>query len=420
MPNENNMMSLKTAPLNFASFTPVQYTPQTVDYTAFARSMAAQEAREEKANQYLTLIDNTLGEKRKLLNKEDYSWLAEQADNARKEVDKQLALGNWQSAIRVARQSAKDLVRNTELEDRIKANEIYTIERNKIQSGNYSSYTKRRWDAINKYKFNGTADWNATFQPVADMSISDIWNVAVNRAPIRSKSRSSSKTWNSTNFVDNKGNIIKDITEKHTDEYGNTNTRVADGVIGTFSTTSTSKGSSRSTQEKRASDIINIFNDLLNDSNIKGALRQEYDNMLWLYNEANKVISDPNATQEAIDQAKADLSTATKSLSNKDGFMYAGGDKDFEAWVNAKASQYAKDSAYKHTSKSSSSSITTSYNDSVLGPIAVNRNAEAVSKYSPSPTNTEGPNLTYVLAPEEPKYNAGTIMDLLNKPNKPK
>lgn len=415
MPNENNMMSLKTAPLKFASFTPVQYTPQTVDYTDFARSMAAQEAREEKANQYLTLIDNTLGEKRKLLNKEDYSWLAEQADNARKEVDKQLALGNWQSAIRVARQSAKDLVRNTELEDRIKANEIYTTERNKIQSGNYSSYTKRRWDAINKYKFNGTADWNATFQPIADMSISDIWNVAVSRAPIRSNSISSSKTRNSTSFVDNKGNIIKDITEKHTDEQGNTNTRVADGVIGTFSTTSISKGSSSSVQEKRASDIINIFNDLLNDSNVKGALRQEYDNMLWLYNEANKVISDPNATQEAIDQAKADLSTATKSLSNKDGFMYSGGDKDFEAWVNAKASQYAKDSAYKHTSKSSSSSITTSYNDYSLGAITANRNVEAISKYSPSPTNTEGPNVTYTLAPQEPKYNAGTIMGLINR-----
>lgn len=415
MPNENNIMSLKTAPLKFASFTPVQYTPQTIDYTSFARSMAAQEAREEKANQYLTLIDNTLGEKRKLLNKEDYSWLAEQADNARKEVDKQLALGNWQSAIRVARKSAKDLARNTELENRIKANEIYITERNKIQSGNYSSYTKRRWDAINKYKFNGIADWNATFQPVADMSISDIWNVAVSRAPIRSNSVSSSKTRNSTSFVDNKGNIIKDITEKHTDEHGNTNTRVADGVIGTFSTTSVSKGSSSSVQEKRASDIINIFNDLLNDSNVKGALRQEYDNMLWLYNEANKVIFDPNATQEAIDQAKADLSTATKSLSNKDGFMYAGGDKDFEAWVNAKASQYSKDSAYKHTSKSSSSSITTSYNDSSLGAIAANRNVEAISKYSPSPTNTEGPNITYTLAPQEPKYNAGTIMGLINR-----
>lgn len=420
MPNENNKMSLKTAPLQFASFTPVQYTPQTIDYTSFARSMAAQEAREEKANQYLTLIDNTLAEKRKRLNKEDYGWLAEQTDEAIQEIDKQNSLGNWQSAIRVAKQAATNIARNKELEDRITANEIYTTKRNKIQSGNYSPYTKRRWDSINKYKFNGTADWEATFKPVADMSRSDIWNIAVSRTPTRSNSVSSSKTRNSTNFVDNKGNIIKDITEKHTDEYGNTNTRVADGVIGTFSTTSISKGSSSSVQEKRVSDIINVFYDMLKDPNIKGALKQEYDNMLWLYDEANKVLSDPNSTPEAIDQAKADLDVATESLSNKDGFIYVGNNKDFDAWINSTVSQYAKDSAYKHTSKSSSSSITTSYNDSSLGAITVNRNAEAVSKYSPSPANTEGPNLTYVLAPEEPKYNAGTIMNLLNKPNKPK
>ena len=416
MPNENNMISLKTAPLKFASFTPVQYTPQTVDYTAFARSMAAQEAREEKANQYLTLIDNTLGEKRKLLNKEDYSWLAEQADNARKEVDKQLALGNWQSAIRVARQSAKDLARNTELEDRIKANEIYTTERNKIQSGNYSSYTKRRWDAINKYKFNGTADWNVTFQPVADMSISDIWNVAVSRAPIRSNSVSSSKTRNSTNFVDNKGNIIKDITEKHTDEHGNTNTRVADGVIGTYSTTETTKGGSRSVQEKRESDIVAIFNDMLKDDNIRGALRQEFDNMIWLYDQANSIINNPNATEEELKQARADLDVAKSSLSNKEGFMYVGKKEDFDAWVNAQAAQYAKDSAYKHTTTSSKSSVISSYNNNALAAVAANRNAQAVSQYSPQFATTQGPNVTYTAHPAVGGYNANSVMSLLYAP----
>lgn len=413
MPNENNMMSLKTAPLKFASFTPVQYTPQTIDYTSFARSMAAQEAREEKANQYLTLIDNTLGEKRKLLNKEDYSWLAEQTDKAIQEIDKQNSLGNWQSAIRVAKQAATNIARNKELEDRITANEIYTTKRNKIQSGNYSPYTKRRWDAINKYKFNGTADWEATFKPVADMSRSDIWNIAVSRTPTRSNSVSSSKTRNSTNFVDNKGNIIKDITEKHTDEYGNTNTRVADGVIGTFSTTSVSKGSSSSVQEKRESDIINVFYDMLKDPNIKSALKQEYDNMLWLYDEANKVLSDPNATPEAIDQAKTDLDIATESLSNKDGFMYVGNNKDFDAWINSTVSQYAKNSAYKHTSKNSSYSENTSYNDSSLGITIANRNAEAINRYSPGTSTTGGPNVTYTTTPNIPAYNAPSIMNLI-------
>lgn len=413
MPNENNMMSLKTAPLTFASFIPVQYTTQPRDYTNFARSMAAQEAREEKANQYLTFIDNTLEEKRKLLNKEDYDWLAEQADKYRQEIDKQINFGNWQSAIRVAQQSAKDLARNTELEDRIRANEIYTTERNKIQSGNYSPYTKRRWDAINKYKFDGTASWDATFKPVVDMSISDIWNIAVNRTPIRSKS-TSSKSYNSNKFVDNKGNIITDITEEYTDSNGNTNTRVADGVVGTFSTTNISEGGS-STQEKRESDIINVFNDLLTDPNVKSALRQEYDNMLWLYDEANKVLLDPNATQEAKDQAKADLDVATESLSNKDGFIYAGGNKDFNSWINAKASQYAKNSAYKHTSENGSNSENTSYNDTALGITTANRNAEAVNRYSPGTSTTGGPNVTYTATPDTPPYKATSVMDLIKQ-----
>lgn len=409
-------MSLKAAPIQYSAFTPVQYTPQTADSTLLAKSMAAQEARQEKANQYLLAIDSTLAEKRKLLNKADYDWMAQQADAVRSEVDRQLELGNWQSAIRVAQQSAKDLTRNTELEDRIKANEVYTAERNKIQTGNYSPYTKRRWDAINQYKFNGTADWTPTFSPVPDMSVADIWNIAVGRTPIRSKSSSQSRTSNSHTFVDNNGDLVTDITEQHEDGQGNSNTRVADGVVGTFSTTTTTKGGSSSVQEKRESDIIAIFNDMLKDYNIRGALRQEYDNMIWLYDQANSVINNPNATEEELKQAKADLDVATSSLSNKDGFIYAGNDEDFNAWVNAQAAQYAKDSAYRHTSTSSNSSVTTSYDNSSLGTIAYNRNAKAVSAYSPDFATTVGPNVTYQAIPNLGSYNAASVMQLLYTP----
>lgn len=406
-------MSLKAAPIQFSAFTPVQYTPQTADPTLLSRSMAAQEARQEKANQYLLAIDSTLAEKRKLLNKADYDWMAQQADAVRAEVDRQLELGNWQSAIRVAQQSARDLTRNTELEDRIRANEVYTTERNKIQSGNYSSYTKRRWDAINQYQFNGTADWTPTFRPVTDMSVADIWNIAVSRTPIRSKSSSWSRTGNTHTFLDNNGNLITDITEQHTDAQGNTNTRVADGVIGTYSTTTETHGGSSSVQEKRESDIIAIFNNMLKDDNIRGALRQEYDNMLWLYDQATSIISNPNATKEELKQARADLDVATSSLSNKDGFIYAGNDEDFNAWVNAQAAQYAKDSAYRHTSTTKTDSVTTSYSDGALGTVNTNRNAQAVNRYSPGFATTVGPNITYTAIPYLGNYNALNIMPLL-------
>lgn len=407
-------MSLKAAPIQYSAFTPVQYTPQVADSTLLAKSMAAQEARQKEANQYLLAIDTTLNEKRKLLNKADYDWMAQQADTIRAEVDKQLELGNWQSAIRVAQKAARDLNRNTELEDRIKANEVYTTKRNEIQSGNYSSYTKRRWDAINQYKFNGTADWTPTFKPVPDMSVADVWNIAVNRTPIRSKSSSSSKTSNSSTFLDNNGNVIKNITEKHTDDQGNTNTIVADGIVGTYSTTTVTKGGSSSVQEKRKSDIVAIFNDMLKDNNIRSALRQEYDNMLWLYDQANSIINNPNATAEELKQARADLDVATSSLSNKDGFIYVGKDEDFNAWVKAQAAQYAKDSAYRHTSTSSNSSVTTSYDSSGLSTVNSNRNLKAIYEYSPTSATTEGPNITYPAIPNVGVgYDANFIMQLL-------
>ena len=410
-------MSLKAAPMQFATFTPVQYTPQTIDSTLLAQSMAAQEARQKEANQYLLAIDTTLNEKRKLLNKADYDWMAKQADDIRAEVDKQLELGNWQSAIYAAQKAARDLNRNTELEDRIKANEVYTTERNKIQSGNYSKYTKRRWDDINKYSFNGTADWTPTFQPVTDMSVADIWNIAVNRTPTRSKSSSSSKTSNSSTFLDNNGNVIKNITEKQTDDQGNTNTIVADGIVGTYSTTSTTKGGSTSVQEKRKSDIIAIFNDMLKDDNIRSALRQEYDNMLWLYDQANSIINNPNATAEELKQARADLDVATSSLSNKDGFIYVGKDEDFNAWVKAQAAQYAKDSAYRHTSTSSNSSVTTVYDTSALNAVNANRNNQAIKRYGPSYATSKGPNVTSLRAPNVGAgYDAGSVMEFLYIP----
>ena len=407
-------MSLKVVPMQFSTFTPVKYTPKTADPTLLAQSMAAQEARQKEANQYLSAIDTTLNEKRKLLNKADYDWMAQQADIIRAEVDKQLELGNWQSAIYAAQKAARDLNRNTELEDRIKANEAYTTERNKIQSGNYSKYTKRRWDAINQYEFNGTADWTPTFQPVTDMSVADVWNIAVNRTPTRSKSSSSSKTSNSSTFLDNNGNVIKNITEKQTDDQGNTNTIVADGIVGTYSTTTTTKGGSTSVQEKRKSDIIAIFNDMLKDDNIRGALRQEYDNMIWLYEQANSIINNPNATAEELKQARADLDVATSSLSNKDGFIYVGKDEDFNAWVKAQAAQYAKDSAYRHTDTRSNSSVTTSYDSSGLSTVNSNRNLKAIYQYSPTSATTEGPNITSLYTPNVGGgYNAGSIMQLL-------
>lgn len=406
-------MSLKVAPMQFATFTPTQYTPQTSDPTLLSKSLAAQEARQKEANQYLAVIDATLAENRKSLNKADYDWLADQTEALRSKIDEQYQLGNWQSVIRLSQQAARDLARNTELQDRIKANEIFTTERDKIQNGNYSKYTKRRWDAINNYNFNGTADWKPTFNPVPDISIADIWHSAVSKTPVRSTSSSGSTTSDRNTFLDSSGNIISNPTETVTDSQGNTNTKVADGIIGQYSNTTTSTSGSKTVQEKREQDIVNVFYDMLKDSNVRGALRQEYDNMLWLYNEANAILNDPNSTEQDKKQAEIDLDTAKSSLSNKDGFIYAGTDKDFNAWLEAQARQYAKDSSYKHISTSGSSSTTTSYNDRALGVANYNSQQQAVMDYSPfSYSTTSGPNISYTIPFSYGGYNANNLRSL--------
>ena len=156
-----------------------------------------------------------------------------------------------------------------------------------------------------------------------------------------------------------------------------------------------------------------VFKDMLKDDNIIGALRQQYDNMIWLYNQANSVLNNPNATEEELKQARADLDVATSSLSNKDGFIYVGNDENFNAWINAQAEQYFEDSEYRHTATSSNSSVTTSYDPSTITAITTNRANQAINQFSPGVSTTQGPNITYKAMPFVGTYNAASIMQLL-------
>ena len=361
-------ISLKSVPLQYTAFTPEEFVAQTSDPTLLSQAAKDQEQREREANAYFAAINDTLEKKTSGLNTADYGWMAELANNTKRDVEKQLELGNWQSALRLARKAANDLSKNTELAYRIKANEKYTEERNKIQSGSYSDLTKRRWDDLNRYKFNGTPDWTPEFRPVNDVSVADIWAMAVNKARTNSTSSSSKRTSNSHNYVNAKGEIINNAIERSTNSNGTKVSSVADGVMGTYSTTQVSKGGGRSVQSKTAADIMKIFNDLLKDGNVRASLKQQFNNYIWLLDHANAIIKDNSASDTAKKQAKEDIDRATNALSNKDGFTYTGKD-DFDAWVQAQAAQYAKDSEYTHTSTSSESSVTSGVNDTTLGQI---------------------------------------------------
>lgn len=401
-------ISLKSVPLQYTAFTPEEFVPQTSDPTLLRQAAKDQEQREKEANAYFAAINDTLEKKRLGLNTADYEWMKELSNNIRKDVEKQLEFGNWQSAIRLARKAANDLSKNTELADRIKANETFTIERNKIQSGPYNDLTKRRWDDLNRYKFNGTADWTPEFKPVNDVSVADIWAMAVSKARINRSSSSSKRTSNSHNYVNAKGQIINNAIERSTNSNGTKVASVADGVMGTYSTTQVSKGGGRSSESKTTSDIMKIFNDLLQDGNVRASLKQQYNNYLWLLDHADAIIKDDKASDTAKKQAKEDMDRAKNALSDKDGLTYAG-DEGFEAWVQAQAAQYAKDSAYTHTSTSSESSVTSGVSDTALSNIYTNRQNEAKNKLRPGTLQGEGPTLEIEKQDKPGAYDAYTV-----------
>ena len=408
-------ISLKTAPLQYTAFTPEEFVAQTSDPTLLTQAAKDQEQREREANAYFAAINDTLEKKTSGLNTADYGWMAELSNNIRKDVEKQLELGNWQSALRLARKAANDLSKNTELAYRIKANEKYTEERNKIQSGPYSDLTKRRWDDLNRYKFNGTADWTPEFKPVNDVSVADIWAMAVSKARINRSSSSSKRSSNSHNYVNAKGDIINKATERYTNLDGTQGIRVADGVTGTYSTTQVTKGGGRSTESKTTSDIMKIFNDLLKDGNVRASLKQQFNNYIWLLDNANAIIKDDSASDTAKKQAKEDIDRATNALSNKDGFTYTG-KEDFEAWVQAQAAQYAEDSAYTHTSTSSESSVTSGVNDTTIGQIYGFRQEKYKGMLMMhGDATSEGASIARSVTDTSPSYSAKDDADLIGQ-----
>lgn len=408
-------ISLKAVPMQFAAFTPTQYVQEMSDPEILRKSLIEQETRQEKANQYTNAVDAILNENRKSLNPADYDWLNEQANIAREEIDKQLSLGNWQSAIRVAQNSARDLARNTEFNDRIKANEIYTTERNKIQNGQYNDITKRRWDAVNHYRFNGVPDWTPSFKPTVDRSITDIWNLAVNSTPVRSNNTSYSQTRNNTTFIDNLGNLVTKPTEEYTDEQGNKNIRQSSTIAGVYSSANKKTSNTYNYNEKTETDIINKFNDLLQDPDIRASLFQEFENMLWLYDEAKSIINNSISTEDDIKQARTDINRA-KTIFNKDGVIYSDDDEGFESWLNDQAKQYAKHSAYKHITTNTTDDYTIGYDINSLNNVQNNQQKVEATKYMYTHSTSKAPSVTKFFDGTGPKnYEASDDMQLINQ-----
>lgn len=346
MADSIQQMSLRATPFQFAQPTFQVYQGNMPDLDILNRSMEKQEGRMYQSRVARDKIDETLNTVRATLNPLEWERFDAEADVIRHQIDTDIQLGRFGQSILTAEDLGSSFARDTYWKNAAATQAEYLKARDKVQTGPYNNYTRRYWDAMNPYVNNGNGTWTEQLNLEADQSLADIWNAAVAATPTRSDSKQWSKSSNSTKFVDADGNFT-DAPD--------------DNTVSTYSSTTTSTSGSSSYTEKRKEDIIAKFNDMLVDPNISSAIRQNFNVMQWLYQDAQSRLNNPNLTETERENARQDLAAALDVLQNEDGLIY--GDDDYKAWLDYKAAQYAGTSAYRHTSSSSSSSTNTSYND---------------------------------------------------------
>lgn len=341
-------MSLKEVPFQFATFTPAEYTstykPETVNYSLLSHAYQLQENREKEANDKMTKIDATLNQLREELNVADYDWLSGKSKEIQDRIDTQIALGNYQSAIRIANEEAKGILRDEELNNRRSANKTYEKEKQRVASMNIDPLTKRRWDAENKYSYNGTAEWEPTWDVVDDISIASLQNMAAQMTA--EDAHSSNRQWSHSGetFYDEKGNAIKNV---------------AKGIDSTkYSKTSSSGGSTgSSTHKKSKEDMTKSFKALLADSKISLSLNQKHDTLIWGYNDALKRSEDISLSEEERRVAKSEANALKNQITDKNGIII----DDYDKWLDAKVISMFENMEYYNTATTSSNHSSYNY-----------------------------------------------------------
>lgn len=311
-------MSLKVAPIQFNNtFTPAQYTVQPLDSTLLARSLQLQEAREKESRANIDAIDNALAATRAQLHSSEHNWFDTKANNIRKEIDAQIELGNYQSAIRLAQESARDFKRDTEIQNKLKVNELYEKERNRVQSMNIDPLTKRYWDSLNQYSYNGTADWKPKWTPVNDVDLANVARLVASMTPEDVNSITRGGSTKKQILLDKEGNVTNDITK-------------AWGIRA-----STSEGGEQSSTKhiKTKEDMEVTLRKLIADTNLKASLLQKWNVTKWALEDAKSRMDDINLTDDERARATEEYNAYNKEFMNKDGIIVI---KSFDDWVDKK------------------------------------------------------------------------------------
>lgn len=340
-------MSLKVGTLQFPTFTPAEYKPQVADATLLPRSLQIQEARDKEARQNVDVIDSSLAVFRNALNKDEYSWLQEKADKIRTDIDAMIANGNTESAVRFAQEAARDLKRDTELADKIKVNEIYQKEVDKVKSMNVSDDIKEMWLAENRYSYNGVADWKAKWNVVADVNLSSLMQLAASMTPEDAQSRTNRFTRSGDIIIDKDGNVTADTKSAY------------------YKQASTSVGgqTSRTTHIKTRAAMEKNLRNIMSDPNVKASLLQKYRATKWKLDDSYAKMNDVTLDEKDRQRAAETYNEYAKIFANSDGIVVV---KNYDDWINKKVVTMLNDMEYNNTATTSESETSRHYGEGLF------------------------------------------------------
>lgn len=281
-----------------------------------SRSLDKMDERHQKALEQRSAIQSALANIR--LNEAEDEWKQNYIDNINRQIDNAAQFGNYSTALSTATKLAGDAISSPELRGRIRYNEnrekwLSNLEV-RAARGEIDSDTLARAKAENPYAYQDTyndngaiiggTDWNASFEPVKDLNLSQVM------AEIKSLVTPDAKA---TSGRGGTSQVYLDSTGKQT-----TNKNEARGVFSTVS----GGGSSHSETGVTAQQWADAYDAWMTmHPEAARQFEQKRQNNIWLYKQDLMRSQDMNLSEEERANAKANADVQYSQLVDSNGAM---------------------------------------------------------------------------------------------------
>ena len=326
-----------------AAFTPFVYTPKEFDVSPLQKSLATLDERKERTDQQRASIMSALGNLK--LGPEEDKWKADYANRISKRIDAAAQFGDYSAALEEATRMAGEALSSPEVTSRVRYHEDrekwLTDLENRAARKEIDSDTLARAKYENAYNYQDTYDdngniiggtgWNATFEPVKDLDLSQVM-AEIKSLVTPSSKATAGKGGTSQVYLDAKGNQTKDVSKAR----------------GVFSTVS-GGGSSHSETGVTAKQWADAYDAWLRiHPEAVRQFEQKRQNNIWLYKQELMRSQDMNLSEEERATAKANADVQYAQMTDAEGGLLTA-----ENYARSIANPMFKVMQYRKTSDSS-------------------------------------------------------------------